>query len=244
MIEKQNRNAHIGRNVESLFKNSIIDHPSVINNIKDRFKISGDYEAAITSGIHGEKADVKLGFSCGHNIDANIKAYKGSGFNQLTRASVSRFADLFNLNENEQRNLEEIVTEKSKNTKNHLFVRKDDIVIWNHFFNTNLKKILKWGFSFKSSREILVLYSRDANTMRIYTMKDVLSKIPKKVTFTRGGANIGGCVLLQRKGGNGSLSKTIPKHDIKHPGNDIQLKLKVSKLVNLLEDVIVAEYIV
>jgi len=88
-----NRNAFIGQNVETLFKNSIGDHPLAIQAIQEKFKIDGVFQSAMKTGIHGEKVDVKLGFACGHNIDANIKAFKEeSGFNQLTRTSVSHFA--------------------------------------------------------------------------------------------------------------------------------------------------------
>ncbi len=68
---------------------------------------------ASTAGIHGEKSDVRLNFASGHFIDANIKAYKQkSGFNQLTRTTISKFCDIFSLNENMKIDLERLVVEK------------------------------------------------------------------------------------------------------------------------------------
>ena len=93
-----NRNAFIGRNVEVLFKNSVGDNPSVIEKIQKCFDIEGRFLNAISTGIHSEKADVKMEFADGHNIDANIKAFKTSSasYNQLTRTTIARFCDKFN----------------------------------------------------------------------------------------------------------------------------------------------------
>jgi len=93
MSNENNRNAYVGMNVESLFKNSIGDNPNVVDILKKEFNIEGRYLSSIKSGIHGEKADVKMSFACGHNIDVNIKSYKqDSAFNQLTRTSVKSFS--------------------------------------------------------------------------------------------------------------------------------------------------------
>lgn len=240
-----NRNAFIGRNVEILFKNSIIDHPSIINEIKSNFKIEGRFLNAISSGIHGEKADVKMEFACGHNIDVNIKAYKEEvAFNQLTRTSVNKFCEIFSINELSKNELINLVINKSANTKSMLFPM-DSQEKWGEFFTENAINILKWGFSYKQSREIVVLYERNESIMRIYYMKEVLTKLNKKIVFTgKGNVNIGSCVSFQRKGGNGSLSRNIPKTDIKHPGNNIQLKLKVDKFVEEMDRYKVGEYFI
>ena len=54
-----NRNAYRGRNVEILFRNSVSDHPSVINAIKSAYSITGNFRTGISSGIHAEKRDVR-----------------------------------------------------------------------------------------------------------------------------------------------------------------------------------------
>jgi hypothetical protein len=241
-MNENNRNAFIGMNVETLFKNSIVDNAEVTRAIQEHFKLDGHFTQAIKSGIQGEKADVKMEFACGHNIDVNIKAYKEkSAFNQLTRTSVSKFCNIFDLSSLEQENLENIVVEKSINPKNKLFAEQD-WEKWEVFFNNNVKEILKWGFSSKPTREILVLFNRDDNTFRIYPMLQVLKLLNKDITHTKGGFNIGDCVSFQRKGGNGSLSKIIPKNSIKHPGNNIQLKLKCNKFVSSMEFAKIAGY--
>ena len=238
----KNKNAYIGMNIEQLIKNSIVDHPPVINKLKERFNIKGSLENTAGGGIYGDKSDVRINFSCGHYIDASVKSYRNKvGFNQLRRTTVSKFSEDFNLNSQRKEELENIVVEKSKNTKNPLFSAQQQKNWW-AFFQKNAKSILKWGFSKNQNREVLVLYDRDASLVRIYHMKDVLHQLPTDITFTKGGFNIGDCISFQRKGGNGSIITSIPKTTIQHPGNHIQLKIKVSKLLPIIESVKLAEY--
>ena len=76
-------------------------------------------------------------------------------------------------------------------------------------------------------------------------MKEVLKDIKKDIVFTaKGNVDIGTCMSFQRKGGNGSMSKTIPQTDIKHPGNNIQLKLQVDKFVREMEQRLIGQYII
>jgi len=74
-------------------------------------------------------------------------------------------------------------------------------------------------------------------------MKSEVSIVSSYI-FTKGGFNIGDSISFQRKGGNGSLRSKYHKTDIKHPGNNIQLKVKPSKLIDTLETVKLAEYII
>jgi len=242
MTNKNNKNAFAGMNTEVLIKNSIGDHSDVINKLKEHFNIKGDFENAACSGRYREKSDVKINFTCGHYIDANVKGFKNEkeGFNQLTRTPVHKFCELFCLNSDEKHELENIVVSKSKNTKNPLFSEEQQKK-WGVFFRTNVKKILKWGFSKNLNREILVLYNKDTSIVKIYAMKNVLNCLPTDIIFTKGGFNIGGCISFQRKGGNGSISKH-PKTTIQHPGNNIQLKLIITKLIPILESVKLTEY--
>ena len=242
MANADNQNAYLGRNIEILIKNSIVDHPSVIKKLKERFNIQGELEKATGGGIYGGKSDVRINFDCGHHIEVNVKGFKDRvAFNQLARTSVSKFCSDFNVNDIDKKELENIVVAKSKNTKNPLFSEEQQQK-WGKFFRDNAKKMLKWGFSRNTSREILILYNRDTSIAKIYPMKEVLSRLPADITFTKGGFNIGGCVSFQRKGGNGSLSRHIPKTSIQHPGNNIQLKVHINKIIEILKPAKLAEY--
>ena len=241
MININNRNAYAGRNVEFLFQNSIGDHPSIIANLRKSYGIEGEFETVIAGGIYGEKSDARIAFTSGHYLDVNIKAFKGQGFNQVTRTTISKFCRDFGLNNEDKNELEGIVVAKSRNTSQDLFPEQTRDK-WGLFFHNNVNQILRWGFSYKPSRELLVLYSRDTDIMYLYRMKDVLSSLPKNITFTKGGFNIGSCISFQRKGGNGSMSKHIPKEDISHPGNNVQLKIKPHKFITEMSDILLDYY--
>jgi hypothetical protein len=242
MKNKKNKNAYTGMNTERLIENSIGDQPETIKKLKEKFHIKGDFRNTAGGGIYGDKADIRINFTCGHYIDANIKGYKeGAGFNQLARTSVSKFCKDFNLNSKDQTELENLIVAKSKDVRQPLFTEKSQVK-WGEFFKTNAQSLLKWGFSKNQSREILVLYSMDTSVAKIYAIKDVLKRIPRDIVFTKGGFNIGGCISFQRKGGNGSLSNNIPKTTIQHPGNNIQLKVKINKLIPILEPSKLSQY--
>ncbi len=244
MTNENNRNAFAGMNIQILFKNSIVDHPAIIKKLKESFNIQGALSNTAGGGIYGDKSDVRINFACDHYIDANVKGFKNNvAFNQLGRTSVSRFCEIFNINSTDQQELENIVVAKSRNPKNSLFSEEQQSK-WGKFFKANAKNIIKWGFSRNPNREILVLYNRDTSIFKIYLMKEVLNTLPTDVIFTRGGFNIGDCISFQRKGGNGSMSRTIPKTSIKHPGNNVQLKVKINKIIPMLESIKIAEYIV
>lgn len=221
-----NRNAYIGKDAELLFKNSIVNYSDIIDKVRDIFGIKGSFLHAINIGMYAEKSDVKIGFSCGHNIDVSIKAYKKAfAYNQLTRASISNFCKVFNLDCLDY--LQNLIINKSKNVKSNLIPLEEQEKILS-IFQPIAKEIVKWSFSNEDTRELLVLYQREENLMRIYAMKDILKSLNYDIIFTnKGNIIIGNYIVIQRKGGNGSLSKTIPKDSIKHPGNNIQLKLKI-----------------
>jgi len=238
-----NRNAYIGRNVEILFKNSIGDNPNVIKKIQDAFSIQGRFLNAISTGIQAEKVDVKMEFADGHNIDANIKAFKktGSSQNQLTRTSIAHFCEQFNI-KNEEQELKDLFLIKAKN-KNIFLFNEISQTKWIPIFERIATDILAWSFSHKQSREILVIYERNDSNMHIYLMKDVMKNIGKQVSVTsRGNILIGKSVIIQRKGGNGVHAIRIDKLSPKHPGNDVQIKLKMKEFLQEMNDSLLVSY--
>lgn len=198
-----------GNNVEILFKNSIGDNPSVVESIGEAYSISGKFSRVLQTGIHANKCDVKMGFTRGRNIDANIKAYKVMEYNQITRLTVDNFASKFGLSETQKEELRDLVLSKSRNTNTPLYPASKRQQ-WRLILEEWAKRIISFSFSEHSSREILVLYDRDESVIRIWKMKDVLTAI----------------------GGNGEKVK-VPKTDQKHPGNDIQIKPNIKRFLDL-----------
>ncbi|MDR3112212.1 MAG: hypothetical protein LBU55_03465 [Elusimicrobiota bacterium] len=78
MTNENNRNAFAGRNIEDLIKNSIIDQPTVIEKLKERFNIQGALSNTAGGAIYGDKSDIRINFTCSHYIDANVKGFKPS----------------------------------------------------------------------------------------------------------------------------------------------------------------------
>ena len=222
-------NAIVGMTVERLIKNSISNHPSVIQKLQEHFKIKGKFENASGGGIYGSKSDVRLNFDCGRHIDVNVKGF-AAGFNQIARTTVSKFCEVFNLGDLEKEELERIIVEKSKNTKNDLFPLETRGK-WEEFFVNCAREIVRWGFSTYWNREVIALYDRKNSQVIMYSMKNVVKQISTKITFTKGGVSIGNCISFQRKGGNGKKFDHIQKTSILHPGNNVQLKLQIHKFI-------------
>lgn len=241
MTLEQNTNAHIGSIGEDFFSESIKQNKIVLNKIKNFFSLE-NFTGTELVGQQGRKSDVNL-FYGDKIVEASVKSYKpDAGFNQLTRASVSKFCNHFNAPQEIKTRLENIVVKKSREPNNFLFPKNEE-PYWFNFFNSILKDMLSWAFSSKSSYEILVLFDYQNYFFRIYPTRNILAYIEKQpFKFTKGGFNIGNCVSFQRKGGNGALSRDIPKTDIKHPGNNIQIKLNIRNFIQEQKINLLAEY--
>ncbi|HJD57380.1 hypothetical protein [Candidatus Tisiphia endosymbiont of Ptychoptera albimana] len=238
-----NRNAYIGKNVETLFKNSIIDRTDVVKTIQNVFAIDSRLVTAINSGIHNEKVDVKLEFACGRNIDASIKAYKKSvAYNQLTRTTLAIFCKKFNLDCIEY--LQNLFIEKAKNSKTVKLFSIEEQERITSIFKPIIKEMIDWSMSYKKSREILVLYEREDSMMRIYSMTDILKHLDYTITFTsNGNLLVGKSIVIQRKGGNGHhIHGILNKTDPKHPGNNIQFKLRINTFVEEMKNYEIGKY--
>ena len=238
-----NRNASTGRNAEILFKDSISEYPEVTESLKIAYRIDGDFSESMRTSTGG-KCDVKLGFTCGRNIDASIKAYTGNGFNQITRWNVDNFAEHFNLLDSQREDLRRLVLRKSHDPyKIHLFTPEDQ-ERFKSIIQPLSSKIIRLAFSQTLGREIFVLFSRDESIMRIWKMTDVINIITNTIDYTpKGNMMIGGCVELHRKGGNGDH---VPVHILKtspeHPGNNIGISLRIDKFINLHHAKMLTQY--
>ena len=182
---KKNRNAIAGRNVESLFQNSIADYPRVIDELKTAFGIKGRFISAMKVGNQFEKCDVKLEFACGRIIDANVKAYKPTRlmFNQTTRMTVEAFASRFGLNDEQETELIELVTAKAATT-NRPLIPLSRRGYWSALLERKAAGIIERSVSDHKPREVLVLYDRIQSVMRIWKMSDLLESVGSEIGFT------------------------------------------------------------
>ncbi len=222
-----NQNALIGMDTERLFKNSIGNSASVLNTLKNHFGIKGEYAKSFSTGTDSGKSDVMVRFTDA-TLSANIKAYK-SGFNQLTRTTISLFCNEFNLT-----HLQKVFEEGAVRVAGKLgrFILASDETKIIEAISPLARDIVHFSLARLENPELLVLYDRTINVMHLYDMKDLLDNLDYDVTISsRGVIKIGKFITIQRKGGNGVHSVHIPKTSLAHPGNNLQVKMKVGKFV-------------
>lgn len=214
--------------VERLFKNSIGHHPHVLDALKRHFGINGEFAKAFSTGTDSGKSDVIVRFS-DKTLSANIKAYK-TGFNQLTRTTISSFCKEFGL-QHLQQLFEEGVVRVAERRKRFILESDEKLIISE--LAPLAKSIAQFSLARKENPELLVLYNRANNTMYLYDLKELLESLDYTLTISkRGIIRIGKYITIQRKGGNGVHSAHIPKTSLSHPGNNLQVKMKVGTFVS------------
>lgn len=213
--------------VERLFKNSIGHHPDVLNTLKLHFGIQGAYAKSFSTGTDAGKSDVIIRFTDA-TLSANIKAYK-SGFNQLTRTTINSFCKEFNI-EHLQRVFEDGAVRVAGRLGRFILASDETAII--AAISPLARAIVHFSLARMENPELLVLYNRATNTMNLYDLKDLLDNLDYEVTISgRGVIKIGKFITIQRKGGNGVHSIHIPKTSLAHPGNNLQVKMKVGAFV-------------
>lgn len=222
-----NQNAAIGMDVERLFKNSIRHNAMTLSALKQYFGIKGDYAKAFSTGTDSGKSDVIVRFTDA-TLSANIKAYK-AGFNQLTRTTISLFCTEFKIPHLQQIFEEGAVRVAAKNGR---FILDSDETQVINTLSPLARDIVHFSLARQENPELLVLYNRTINTMFLYDMKNLLDNLEYEVAISsRGVIKIGQFITIQRKGGNGVHSVHIPKTSLAHPGNNLQVKMKVGAFV-------------
>lgn len=239
----RNTNAAAGKMAERLFRDTFANHPDVIEALRAAYNISGVFSTTMLTGT-GEKCDVKIGFDCGRNIDASIKAYKANaGYNQLTRLTVDNFAKRYDLPETVTEKIRELILSKSRNSRRIPLFPPNTQERFKEIIQPLTPQIIKTSFSDVPGREILVLFNSTESVMQIWRMADVIRRISKTVDYTSAGNMIiGGCIALQRKGGNGRHTAITDKTSPNHPGNQIQIKLHIKKFIKLHHQRMLTEY--
>ena len=243
----KNTNFAAGEKVELLFSESIAQQPDVIELLKTEYGIDGNFLDAtvVRERARGRaKRDVRILFDCDSNIDASVKTNTAkSYYNQLTRLTVDNFAIYLGLSDDIKEDLRDLIMAKCQNPRSLMFPlserRKFEGVI-----RPLIDSILEEAFSNNPSHEILVLFNRDDSIMRIWKMEDVLAEISHTISYSKLGGNmvIGGCVYLQRKGGNGEYANHIDRMSPKHPGNQVQIKLHIRDFIDLHHQIMLTAY--
>ena len=243
-----NRNADRGKYFEELFCQEIVKNPKHIREIVEAFSGSVSKNPKIKlverEGQHGEKSDVFIRTTGGHNFGANIKSFKGKGFNQATRLKIRDFVDQFGLSDKFRHILELSMIRKARNTKRNWISPDDSDFIVHELNHSKAFDILKYSLLGEDSPELFILIKSDSQIIRIYKMEELLDYLRKSINVKitpRGVISLHSCFTIQRKGSNGKHVKR-DKDDLDHPGNNIQIKLKPQALSELLDPITTIKY--
>lgn len=168
-----------------------------------------------------------------YSLGVNIKAGK-TDFNQVTRIWLDKFVEEIKIS-NECKNAIQNGIDNHRLKRKKIFIDIDYQEIVKRELGTYLKQIIELIFRGINNNivKLLVLYDRSKKCYYLYDMDNVIDLLSESIiTFSdKGIIKIGKYITLQRKGGNGVTHK-MPKSDPKHPGNQIQFKMKIISYMN------------
>lgn len=243
-----NQNAHKGKYFEELFCREIVKDPQNIREIVKAFyeNVPKNLKIKIVEreGQHGEKSDVFIRTTGGYNFGANIKSFKGKGFNQVTRKKIEGFVTLFGLSDEFRQVLEKSTIRKARDSKTNWISSEDSDFIVRELNHNKAFDILKYSLLGEDSPELFVLIKSDSQIIWIYKMEELLDFLRKSLNVKitpKGVISLHSCFTIQRKGSNGKRVKR-DKDDLDHPGNNIQIKIKPQALSELLDPITIIKY--
>lgn len=221
-------NLEIGKRGEHLFRNRLNKNQTCIDLIKKKYNVKGNLIEAHVTGGNNKKSDVLLLFSDSTAIGVNIKSGK-AGFNQITRIWLDKFSDGINLSLRSKEIIQNgIDNYRIKKLKYFIDIENQSILA--EEIKEKIKIILELIFRGIDNEiaKLLTIYNRNNDSFYIYDLEEILEELSNsEITFSNKGIiQIGNYITIQRKGGNGH---TVPydKSDPRHPGNQIQFKMKI-----------------
>ncbi|MCY4307924.1 MAG: hypothetical protein OXC57_06580 [Rhodobacteraceae bacterium] len=243
-----NKNAHVGKNHERIFADEVQKNPQTIKDIVSSFtpqvpKRGLRIKIVELEGQHGEKSDVFIRTTGGHNYGANVKSFKGAGFNQVTRMKIDNFVEQFSLSEKFRNIIKNLTLAKAKNSRQNWITAEyaDDIV---QEINPKAFEIIKYSLLGDDEPELFVLIKSDSKIISIFQMEELLRYLEQSINVQvtpRGVLMLNECFSIQKKGGNGKHDK-YSKHDLRHGGNNIQVKMKTGLILKKLNRITAISY--
>ena len=221
-------NALLGNKAERAFSNHVKKSYDLQDAISQYFEIEGEFLESHPAGPNLHKSDVLLLFKDAKPVGANIKVGK-SNFNQVTRGTLQNISSKVGFSESTERALQVGI--------DNYRLGREKILVEERFRESVAKDIESIQYQMFEAifrgrgndiAKLLVLHDRNKTAWHLYDLEKVLldaSKLP--ITFSKNGIiHFGNLLSLQRKGGDGD-KKHVPKSDIRHPGNDLQFKIKI-----------------
>ena len=232
-------NTQKGIQAENLFKNSIIKQKRCWEVIKKALSINSNSTIRSTHRTQSNrrKADVIIVTDDGIKIGVNIQSHKDSknGFNHAMRIQPKNFIKKFNIPQDIGKIIIDSLLRKAlikvKYNRDDAFILPQDRDVIIDFFNLKAEDIIRYSICGEEYPELLVLFNQKEEKMQIYLMRDVLEVMNNimdvHITKKAGVIRLNKFFSIQKKGGDSGRIK-YKKTDIKHPGNDIQVKIKTA----------------
>lgn len=238
-----NKNAFVGKDHERIFADEVQRNPQTIKDIVSSFKSQIPkrglrIKIVEPEGQHGEKSDVFIRTTGGHNYGVNVKSFKGTGFNQVTRMTIDNFVEQFSLTENLRTVIKKLTVAKAKNSRKNWITTEyaEDIV---EEIKPKAFEIIKHSLLGDDQPELFVLIKSDSKIISIFKMEELFRYLEQSINVKvtpKGVLMLNECFSIQKKGGNGK-HVNYPKHDLRHGGNNIQVKMKTGLLLEKLNPI-------
>lgn len=223
---------------ETLFVNLIKNNEGFRENLEKALSQLNICEGEIVSAKDVKrtcKADVKLQL-----IDANgrteeigcsIKAAEAN-FNQLDRRWLSDWGALLQMPEEVKEMIQSSLNRKMRNSREIFILPEQESAVFS-FLESKKDKLLKELFMREDENlQVFVAFDEKNHKWYVSSVEDIIDRLKKEPLSrtNRGVVNIGDCLSLQRKGGDGNITR-ISKDSPHHPSNQLQFKIKPLSII-------------
>lgn len=223
---------------ETLFVNLIKNNAEFRKNVEKALSQLDICEGEIVSASdvkRTRKADVKLQLndSLGRSeeLGCSLKAAEAN-FNQLDRRWLSDWAVLLHMPEEVKGMIQSSLNRKSRNSREIFILPEQESTVLS-FLQSKKEIIFKELFTREDENlKAFVAYDEKNHTWYVSKVDDIIERL-KKEPFSRtnrGVVNIGDCLSLQRKGGDGNITRVSKDHP-QHPSNQLQFKIKPLSII-------------
>ncbi len=148
-------------------------------------------------------------------------------FNQLERVWLADLAADIQMPESVQKVIQRSLDDR-RLKRSKIFITEDAFRSVKEFFEENREMLLRRLFADgDNTLEYFIVHDFSRDTWHITALTNVIEflKLQPLSVSPKGVLYFGRCMTMQRKGGNGAHI-AIPKSDPKHPGNQLQFKIK------------------
>ena len=171
-----NKNAVQGAIYETIVASAIQNNSQAIKDIVCAFteKLPNHI------GQHGEKSNVFVRITSGNNFGMNIKSFKGSGFNRVTRMTIDNFVNQYQFSNHIREVLKELTIAKAKNSQQNWITPEHANFIATEI-GPKAYEIIRYSLLGEDSPKLFVLLKSDECIIWIYKMDDLLTYLRNSI---------------------------------------------------------------